>query len=267
MEAISHLNVSYAVRGDAVVSWQLNPLFASENPGPYQFTLFRSLSGTGDWVEIGQVEDSYFMIDDVQSVFGRGPWPAYYLTVLASNGVSKESRVVRAWGDFSAHDTPIVRDILRRERLLARRAGRCGLLYKRRQWGEPCAENISQDTGEIVPRSADTDDCYGTGFAGGYFDPVECWLVPSNRAQSEGKRLGIDLTKGHSDEGGRISHWRGQACPDLDTDDVWVDYTTDRRYFVQRVWIVDFRGVPIILDPVELRLAATDDVIYRLPRP
>lgn len=269
MEAISRIEAFSQIHGPTTVMWRVNAQFAAANPGPYTFTVHVSKSGADDdWFVVGQTSQP--LLQDInQRAFGKGPWPFYRVRVQAGNGVQKDSRKIQAYGGFDVHDRPIVAEILRKEReILASRAGRCGWLFKRKHWGEPCTENIDQDTGDLVPRGDKASDtCFGTGFAGGYHAPLRVPMVPSARAEKQSRRLGIDLTKGHSDLEGSTSYWRTVACPWVETDDVWVDALTDKRYFVGRVFDVDFRGVPIIHDPVELRLAATDDVIYYLPRP
>lgn len=267
MEAISRIEVFFQVHGTTTVMWQLNPQFAAANAGPYIFSVHVSKSGAADdWYLVDET-DQQILQDLDQRAFGKGPWPFYRVRVTTANGVQKDSRKVQALGGFGAHDRPIVSEIIRKERLLARRAGRCGWLYKRRRWGDPCTENINQDTGEILPTGdVENDPCFGTGFVGGYHEPLQVFLVPSIRAEKQSRRLGIDLTRGHSDMEGSTSYWRTPACPWIDTDDVWVDALTDKRYFVGRVFDVDFRGAAIIHDPIELKLAAVSDVIYRLPR-
>ena len=267
MEAFSQLDVFVKTLGGTTVMWRLAPEFVKTNPGPYAFTVLVSRSGVGDWTEVGTAVDVYFMVDVAQQIFARGPWPSYKVEAVSANGRVWHSRIVQGLGNLSSHDQPIAADILRKERLLlVSKAGRCGWLYKRRHWGTPCSSNVNQDTGEVIPSDENTDTCYGTGFAGGYFDPVEYPLMPSKRSSSESRRLGIDLTRGNVDEGNALTYWRGIGCPWLDTDDVWVDAQTDKRYFVQRVYHLNWRGQALIFDPVELRMAAADDVIYRLPR-
>ena len=268
MSPFEHIFVSFLMGGGTRVEWRLSSLFPPRHPGPYTFAVDVSVQGVGDWVRVGVAADHYLLDVSDQRAYGKLNLPFYRVTVTTAAGKQFASEPVHALaGLVTRGDRHIALDILRKDRLLARRAGRPGWLYKRRHFGTPCTANVDQDTGGTFADAPDGEDCYGTEFRGGYFAPVCCSIVPSTQAQKYSRRLQIDLSKGQADEGAQTFYGRTPACPWLDSRDVWVDGQSDQRYVVGRIWHVDYRGEVIIFDPVELRLAPRSDLIYKLPRP
>jgi len=242
-----------------VLAWELNPLFRAD--GDFVFTIKASRSGTGDWNTVGTVVNQYAFEDDQRWVYGKAP-RLHYMVTVESGGTVYESEIKQIGGNLSTRDASILREIVRKETLrLQTQAGICGLLYKRRRWGDPCTSCIDYDTGEVTNSECST--CYATGFVGGYFDPVEYWV--SELQQAPTRRMTTNDTRGVVED--RTIFVRALNCPWLDTGDVWLNFQDDRRYFVQMVREMEYRGVVFAFDQVELRLAPTTDVIYTLPRP
>ena len=249
------------MRGGTLIAWQLNPQF--DITGPITFSVYASRPGVDDsWTRVATATDTYVAEDTTQWLYGKAPRLNYQIR-FTQGGTQYESDVRQILFDASEHDKPIIAEIIRKETLrLTKFSGRCGWLYKRRRWGTPCTECTDYNTGEVT--SDDCAECYGTGYLHGYFEPVFYWFsdaVPGvrRRAQTNENSQGVIEDRTWSA--------RGINCPWLDTGDVWIDHVTDQRYVVQTVQELVYRKVPILFDPVELRLAPVTDIVYSLVRP
>lgn len=251
--------------GGALVTWEVSAVFARAAPGPLTFRVYASRSGVGDWQPAGQVEDGYFVIDTERRIFGVSPRLTYRVEVEDAEGRTYVSEPHGVSGSLSAHDARLARTIVAKEDAMMRRSsGQCGWLYKRRHWGVPCATCVSQDTGEVMNAST-CRVCYGTGITGGYHAPVEAWAASSARGSSSRRKINHDENVALTEPQAR--NVRMLACPWLDTDDVWCLRDSDQRYFIRGVSPVEYRGMPILYDPVELRLVDSGSPVYYLPRP
>ena len=231
---------------------------------PYSFEIYGSRSGAGDWELLGTVGDTNWFIDTARHLYALSPRYSYFVRLTDADDHVYDSEVRQANGNLTARQAPEVSKILKNERLWYRKGGCCGLLYKRRQWGIPCPVCVEPDTHDVVGGATCTT-CFGTGIVGGYFDPIIGYWGPSVRAQPSSRYMQQDENTGTVDP--QVIFRRAVACPYLDSRDVWVQADTDIHYNVARVQPVDYRGVPIIYDPVELRVIPTTDIVYRLPRP
>ena len=249
------------MRGGALIAWEMHPLFTPD--GVITFTVSASRTGVGDWETVATVTDSNVAEDAIQRLYGKAPRLYYRVTATTENGDTYESRKRQITSSLNERDSRLVREIMRKENLnMQKYAGQCGYLYKRRRWGTPCPECLDYDTGEIKNKHCEV--CYGTGFVGGYFEPVEYWVAPAVKGVT--RRTSTSLAAQGVIED-RVWQARGINCPWLDTGDMWLDFDTDQRYFVQRVSEITFRKIPIIFDPIELRLAPVTDIVYSLVRP
>lgn len=251
--------------GGALITWEVSAVFARAAPGPLTFKVYASRSGVGDWQLAGQVDDGYFVIDTERRIFGVSPRLTYRVEVQDADGRTYVSEPHNVSGSLSPHDANLARLIVAKEDAMMRRSsGQCGWLYKRRHWGVPCTQCVSQDTGEVMNASTCLL-CFGTGILGGYHTPVEAWAASSARGSGSRRKIEHDETVNLTDNQGRKA--RMLACPWLDTDDVWVIRDSDQRYFVRGASAVEYRGLPILYDPVELMLADSGSPVYHLPRP
>lgn len=58
---------------------------------------------------------------------------------------------------------------------------------------------------------------------------------------------------------------RSVLYPKIDTNDVWIDASSDRRYIVDKVdFIAEIKGVSLV-GMLHLRLAPATDVVYSVP--
>ena len=253
--------ITPVMTGGTLVEWSLHPQFA--DAGPYTFQLQGGRTGlhdADDWINLGAVlSNTYSAVDSEQRDFGQMQRWHYRLKLSTSNGVYY-SDPQAALGNLSQRDWSLVREISRQALLrLKNGAGRKGFLLKRRLAGERCPECLDKQTDEILNSSCTV--CYGTGFLDGYFAPFPCfyveqtpWKLRSHQDQMAPGNEQVTL-------GGRML-----AVPRVFSYDVWVDADTDQRWIIHGMQAeVEIRGLPVILYPVEMRLAPFTNVIYRFP--
>lgn len=245
--------------GGTIVAWELDSRFRAKTP--LVFTVKASKSGVGDWETVAQVQDTCLAVDPVRHLYAVAPHLFYQVELTDADGNVYDSAVHQMISDFSAHDLLIVRETIRKENLRNMKyAGQHGYLMKRRRWGTLCTSCTDWDTEEV--KNAKCPICYGTGFVGGYFEPVHYWIAPSETGK---QRRTTTQADGQGVVEDRVRQGRGVNCPWLDTEDLWIESNSDRRYIIQTVKEVTYRGSPIIFDPIELRLAPATDVVYTVP--
>ena len=255
----TRIETAIRTHGGTIISWELDRRFRANSP--FIFTVKASKSGVGDWETVAQVEDNCLAVDPVRHLYAVAPLLFYQVVLTDADGNDYESAVHQMVADFNPHDTAIIRDMIRKENLRNMKyAGQHGYLLKRRRWGEPCTVCTDWDTEEI--KNAKCPVCYGTGFVGGYFEPVHYWVSPSEPGKQR-RTTTQDTGQGIIEDRTRLG--RGVNCPWLDTEDLWIESNSDRRYFVQTVREVTYRGLPILFDPIELRMAPATDVVYTVP--
>lgn len=250
------VDIYSSVRGVTAIVWDVSPLFAGKTP--WTFNVYASLSGAGDWELVDSVVDSYFVYDTTVRRFDISPRLHYRVDLVDADNTTYSSGAYQAAGILSDRDAAIAKEIIRKESVHAKLAGRCGVLLKRRRWGTKCTVCLDADTGEVTDANCGT--CYGTGFVDGYFLPMDYWIT----SQSEGPQRRAALTEPRGATEDNAITVRGINCPWLDSKDVWVA-SDDRRYIVQTIKEISYRGYPIIFDPIELRLIPATDIVYTVP--
>ncbi|MCA9362066.1 hypothetical protein KC906_01705, partial [Candidatus Kaiserbacteria bacterium] len=181
------------------------------------------------------------------------------VVVQTADNQAFASKPAAVFGTLDRRDWLQMREVIRGEMLrFKQQAGMEGFLLKRRIFGPACS-CIDVMTGES--RDADCSLCYGTAFAGGYYDPYPCFYV--ERKQNSGFRS-YNSEKGTTNDGHIISG-RCLNIPAVFSYDTWVEKSTDDRYYFHKInSVVSIRGYDIVME-VELRRAAYNDIIYTFP--
>jgi hypothetical protein len=261
-QVFNKTEVYQRMTGGTAVIWSIHPLFRLV--APYTFSVYVSADGGAaeDFELVGTTSTNNFVIDQTQRNYGLISRAVYKIVLVDGNNQEYSSPNVLSTGNFSDHDYLIAQEMIRKEGLRNMKfVAHCGYLWKRRQWGTPCT--ACADWGTNEPTKSICNVCYGTGKVGGYFEPLLVYMADS----SKGPPYRVTSNENKATEASKIIYGRTIACPWLDTNDIWGDADTDHRYVVQSVDAIELHHVPIILDPVELRLAPATDVIYTLPRP
>jgi hypothetical protein len=256
------LQVFPRINGGSRIEWTLHPGFA--DPLPYDVMLqvgSTGLDNATDWTGVGfSARNTFYLVDDVQRVYGHTQWTHYRVRLETPVGVYY-SDPISCWGNLDNRHWRLMREVTRKELLLLRKeSGQEGYLLKRRISGTPCAACISYMTDEVT--NAQCPECYGTGFEGGYYAPLGCVyanLTPSGRHE----QLDRQQTRGSVNE--TVATARMLAAPQLSANDVWVDRDTDFRWNIHQVQnVVEMRGVPVVVQ-AGLRLCPFSDPVYKFP--
>ncbi len=242
------------------MEWVLHPLFTDPQTHTFQLQAGRTgLQQANDWENVGlAVEDAFFAIDDSQRLYGQTPWTHYRIKLTTPLGIYF-SRPEPVWGYLSRRDWLKWKNLLRQWDFQFKKGpgGQEGYLLKRRLYGARCS-CLDPRTLEVM--KPQHEECYGTGFDGGYFDALPCSYA----------ELGLRLTRE------RLDGQRGTtndlvvpakmlSVPQLMDKDVWVDKDTDVRYFISGIQnLAEMRGVPVSVQ-VNLKPAPLSHVIYKFP--
>lgn len=255
----ARLRVLPKINGGSVVEWTLHPQFA--DPPPHSFQLQVGRTGNpyaDDWENVGSpVLNSYSVVDSARRTYGKFQW-THYRVVLTTGVDSYASKPQPLTGNLSPADWRKAAAILREEELrLAQIPRTNGFLLKRRLFGEqcPCTDSLTDEV-----RDPNCTSCYGTGYVGGYYQAYPCFRVEHGPVSHRSHR---DDSRGTVDDR-PVTSARMLNFPQVFSYDVWVQYDSDLRWIVHSVQsAVEIRGMPLVLDPVELRLAPFSHPVYQ----
>lgn len=128
-------------------------------------------------------------------------------------------------------------------------------VLKKRHWGVRCKDCFDQLTKRVTNSKCNT--CYGTGFEGGYFDPVRI----------KG-RLGVDNVQTNITPQGKADVNKKRitmlAVPLIEPDDIITEIAQNKRYIVQHQHATELKTNPVHQSLTVSELA-TDSVEYRIP--
>lgn len=264
VEGSYHLAVDRAVQ----VSWALRQDF--DNPGPYVFELYRGRAVNDDrWEKIAQTTDQPW-------IFDRRPAPRpherstyYRIRLTDGRGVAFWSHPVSFDVVWNHYDWRIAREIVRKELLIqgrgrrgarSRGAGTPGWLLKQRQFGDGCPRCLDPET--AAPTDSRCPVCLGTGVVGGFYDPLEYWVV-----QSPAQRM-TRLSDAGDTRTTVFETVRGLAHPSPEVEDIWVSSVAGTCYEIQEdiTALARHRGVDILLNLRLMELPRTH-IVYTIPMP
>ena len=233
--------------------WSLRP--HAWDPSDLRFVVFRSTGPEGPWEEVGVAEQGRYDFTDLD-VVGAGIHRSYYYIVRCASVSGKgfsDSPVRRL-----EHDPDhIALEMIRKKNLfLTVRSGIAAAVLPRKSWGAKCPRCYNRERG--LPEDADCPVCYGTGYSGGFLNPI---LVPALFNPPRMALLAAGLKYEPNQIYVEVSNW-----PLLYAHDVLVDRTMNIRYRVDQVTPTSHRMH--VVSQVALLLRVDDnDVLYDLPIP
>lgn len=255
------LTVSPVITGGTRVEWQLHPLF--RDPQPYTFQLqvgHTANPEADDWEDSGlPVTDTFYAIDEDQRVYGKTQWThyrvkmvttvdTYYSAPQASLGALNR----QAWLKWKNH---------LRVQLTALKQGpgsAKGYVLKRRLAGEAC-DCLDTQTNEV--RKPQHLRCYGTGFVGGYYEPLGCQYADMALRMSKDRIE--DQMRGMVNEVAVPS--KLLAVPQLNELDIFIDQASDVRYTVRGIqYMAAQNNVPVVIQ-AKLVPIAFSHIVYQFP--
>lgn len=251
------------VRGH-FIQWELDTFFNGVRP--YNFIL--QVSQTLDFSELAyeiEVGDTFFAIDNSNY---KQAWSMNYnyRVVLVTGDGSKywSQPIIFGHSDASYRKYAMASEIIRKELLLCRYAGRQAWLLKRKSYGTVSpTTSVYLDPVSGVSIADERNVDYGVGLDGGYFSPVAC-VYTIDRAASDkqldpsglGVKETLDLLV------------RVPGYPSIDTRDIICTNLDGWRYNVIARDTVFFPGTGIpISQKVSLRLIPQTDTVYNIEVP
>lgn len=253
--------------GSAVVRWVVTPSYVNGS-----FYVYRSYTGAqqGGWELINPREDGQAapihgdqFVDErvVEHRIGGRRHKVWYRVLLEWDGKEYDSPIVAAFEDLTPHEFGLVRRILEQEhaRMATRRNGIPVKMAFPAVHTGPCTNCRDADTGQHL-RTHTCARCYGSGFQGGYYRPVDSYmeLYGASPHRHEVSSTNLD------DSAKRAARFLAWPRP-------WPDATliirprTDERYLVGAVNHLKFKGVIPIAVTAELELLDPKHVAYTFP--
>lgn len=205
----------------------------------FQFDIFRSGSSEGPWEELALgLTDTYFYVDEHfdEPVVAGGErrnlnlfslHRAVYYKVVCHFGDQVAETVAQLEAGLDRRRKGIRRKLLRdAAKALKLVVGTEMAVLKQRRWGTQCPHCVSTGTTQVV--RAHCKYCWGTGFLGGYWDPVYGY--------GQRQRSPIQTQPGPE---GNIDINKLQVImlgvPQVEPGDVLVFLRDDKRYIVELV--------------------------------
>jgi hypothetical protein len=160
------------------VLWEIED--TSLDPHDYSFYVYRSESPMGPWdLMAGPFEDRYRFVDNRVNLLHR--WRQLYYKINSVEKADTTNVVESAAFTFHAEPDLIAIEIQRLERLVWEEfAGRRCFIFPARTFGQRCGNCYDgPDKGKGFTsqrRRSHCLTCFDTGFARGYFDPIEIFI-------------------------------------------------------------------------------------------
>jgi len=253
-QPFKHIQVFYDGLGNTAIGWLLDDRF--DDPFPHTFELQFSKSNVGfsanEYETISSGMDVTHLYDNVLRTIGTTGFANYRVKLNTPAGTYL-SPVKGLGGNIAPSNIPILKEILRKEKLAMRkdRGAALGYLFKRRYYGPRCS-CIDKNTGTLVSNAC--VECAGTGFKFGYFPGVEFPILISN---PESRTTHTNV--GTSDV--RSMSARCLSFPSADVKDIWMEKDTSRVFSIAAATALSRYSLETIAVNVELRELSMADTV------
>jgi hypothetical protein len=251
------------ILGGTRVQWSIHPKF--DQLKPWTVRVEWSHSGVleeTDWEEVTTIDAAAadYVEDTAQRIWSHSDRLYYRAVLTDGNGLEYFSPIAGVVGWLDRRDALEAREIARRECLVMRKfTGSCGLLFRRRYWGTPCTRAGCLDFDTQVAQNERCPECFGTGWIGGYYTPIEFMLEINDAAP---KRVPLDPSAGLVP--GEAFAARCLADPEPRERDLFWDSRTDRFWSITAPKVVTWiRSVPLICT-MTMQLVQPSDVLQSL---
>jgi len=247
------LDIWPSINGKTVITWQQNDNFRDQIPDDTELALEFSYTGNPDsWLLVKTCPITYYLTDSANRFRGQSVEGIYRIKLKGSDFeyISPETSLFSKLS-FTEYRTAL--KIIRAEnRNIYHKSP--GYLLKRRHLGIRCNKCTNSFTNTAMQEQCPI--CFGTGFIGGYFQPIQCGM----EITLSGSGDKVDPHRGPINDGqiqGRIT---ALFCPEQN--DVWVDSISGSRYrVVSHEVICHERSVPLVL-MTQLKHIPTSDIVY-----
>jgi hypothetical protein len=249
----SALDVWPSIDGATIITWQQNRLFKEQLSSDTHLILEFSYSLAPDsWIFVTECPITYFLQDKKKRFQGQTIEGAYRIK-LASLSHTYTSEPIRLFQKLSYTEYRTALKTIRAEnRQIYHKSP--GWLLKKRWMGVRC--NSCNDLMTETSTADRCNICYGTGFVGGYFKPVQCGMEITVKGSADQ----VDNSRGPINDKpvqGRIT-----ALYSPETGDVWCDSLTGSRYRVLGHQVICHqRSLPLVL-MAQMRHIPASDIVY-----
>ena len=238
-----------------VINWTIAPTI--ETIGDYEFSIFRSNSPKGKYKTVVTGLTDVFAYKDT-SVALKNQWRKYWYKVRVTETATPANFIESDPFTQSAEPDAIALEIIRRNNILLDSdefVGRSGYLLIRKTFGQRCV-----GCWDFVMHRKTRDDCqecFNTGFVGGYFEP--CLIRMSINPESEAVRQ-AQFEIQPNQTAGWMSNYPLISPADIIIED------SNKRWRVVNVRKTEKRRV-VLKQIFQLTAINKTDVEYRFPVP
>jgi hypothetical protein len=175
---------------------------------------------------------------------------------METKGLTAYSQPQNCFGCLNQEQWLIYGNALSNERIMQSKAAVPGSLFKRKmKYAERC-ECVDAQTDQ--PMDPECEICLGTGFKGGYYQPV-CFPIQLNPRDFG---FGLDPQRGYVDD--VIQSGRAILQPLPAPYDLWINRLNDHRYVLHAIKGVVAPFDQPLVGELELRLLPFSSALYRL---
>jgi len=246
------INIHPVTHQSFYIQWDID--VSQTGPGPFTFTLQRSGSPHGPWVDVATNLTSYIYQDTFPLLHGMNK--DLYYRIQTTDGTIKSLPASSLRG-LPRKKYLIIRKIMKDEMKMLR-AGNGTKVYvvKKRHWGPRCLKCYDPVSGHVVKKGCGA--CYGTSFENGYFDPIEVLsaIKPT--------MVGTDFTLQTSVPEVDTANAFLQAFPTVIKGDFIVEFEVNKRWEVTVVTPTEILRNTVHQDLTMSRLPSSHE-IYRVP--
>ncbi len=230
----------------------------TENLADYVFDIYRSQSPEGPFEIVAQDLSSFEYIDNTVNLYKTSV--KYYYKVKVKNIVTLEEQFSDIIGQLLSHNPDnIANTVIHEYNVYLDNVvdnPEYIVLIKKR-FGQKC--NVCWDDVRMQPRTTDCLSCYGTGYTGGYLDPIR--IKGSNISGEAGMQISVDTSDvGESKQ--PIQIWI-KNYPIVQPGDIIID-NMNRRYEINQ-WKPTVKNGYILRQILTMYELPPSNVAYKIP--
>lgn len=249
-----------------VLQWDVDGASAS---GVYMFSVYRSGSLQGPWELLAEnLTNTYAYRDKFPQPTGTtapsvvrpnqlGAFRNFYYRVVVTGPTGDKAEVadevgVTAQNALKGYRRKALRDFMLQ---LKKFNGTPVALLKRKHWGVRCPKCFDKGTKEVM--RSNCIQCWGTGFMGGYWDPI---ITYARRATGNNVS---SISPDQKSDANDTKLWMPDV-PCMERDDVIVFLRDQRRYRVDQQSQTEIQ-LEAVHQVLSIQEYSHDNIIYRYP--
>ena len=256
MIELENLSVSCSNIEYLTINWTIAD--TTESLDDYEIIILRSGSPDSGFIELDSISPSDYLYDDYAANL-RSDWRKFHYKLKVINTVTEDEE---DFGPVSLQEEPdpISKTIINKHKLALRKfSGVICKLLIRKNSGFRCS--VCWDPIKRRKTVSSCDNCYGTGFEGGFFNPISIYVdfQPSAEVVEW-----VDFGKLEPNETISLT----SNTPLLTPGDVIVRVKDNQRWIINDIRPRKFRassaGTVVLIQVLRVGSVNKNDVIYRL---